>query len=87
MIPTPAARAAERLVTKAVEDQLHGRQVRPGDRCQGLGAGLDRHTVGGDTAVSHHLVERFEHRIVLVDAVRRAVQLDEVQPRGAEVRP
>ncbi|QAY73036.1 MFS transporter [Agromyces protaetiae] len=77
----------ERLQAEGVEDDLHGRDVRPGDREERLLDGLDAHAVVRDRAVRDEGVERVEHDVVAVDGRRRAVQLHEVERGDAEVLP
>ena len=53
MMPTPAAcgggqHLIQRLAPERVQDDLHAGHAGPGDRGQGLGAGLDADPVGGD---------------------------------------
>ena len=62
MIPIPAAaRGGQHLVQwlapERVEDDLHGRHAGPGDRGQGLLAGLDADPVGGYALLGHELIQ------------------------------
>ena len=91
MIPTPASprggqHLVERLQPERVEDDLHGRHVRPRDRGERLLDLLHAHAVGRDRPLVHEGVERVEHPVVRVHRRRRAVQLHEVEGVDAEVR-
>ena len=59
--------------------------VRARDRLERLLAGLDRHSVGADPAVGHHLIEVLEDRVAVIHAIRRAVQLNQIHGVDAEV--
>ncbi len=78
---------AQGLHAERVEDDLHARHARPGDRGQRLLAGLDADAVRGDPLLLDQGVEGVEHLVRGVDGRRRAVQLHQVDAVDAEVAP
>ena len=92
MMPTPAACAAGRTSSSGFRRNAFRmictrRDVRPRDRGQRLGAGLDTDAVRRDAALVDQSVERVEDRVGGVDRRRRAVQLHQVDRVDAEVLP
>src|SRR6185436_154421 len=75
----------ERTLAEHVEDDLNGLNVRILERLQALFHALHADAVVAQLALPHELVEDAERLRLVVDAGRRAMQLQQVQRLDLEV--